>query len=176
MKKYVVILLVCTILFNIIGNLTVFLKIQHSIRKDVKRLIIADTGNELLKDLYLPSTKENQIKMGVQWIHETEFRYGGKMYDVASFSFLGNTIKYRVFNDNNEEQLIDKYLSNSQNSDVANNNPKVKLFKIFTFDGFTNYINHLLIINYYNLSFKVFAYVLALGYKNTLNKPPNFLI
>lgn len=174
MKNVISIILLISLAVNTAGSIFIFKALQSSIRKDIKREIISKIDLTYLEVISLPKGKTKQIRSGVQWIHSREFKFKGKMYDIASFTIRDSTIDYLVFNDTEEELLIDNFLVHPQNRDNFSSNPKLSLLKLFIYDGYIKNFNLTLFSNFKILKFIQHQICIITGYGISLLKPPNF--
>jgi hypothetical protein len=79
---------------------------QYQIRKEIKHRIKDGIPEEDLILLKLPTYLSHRTNSGFQWIHNREFRYQGKMYDVVRRMMYGDTIWYYCLADEKETQLF----------------------------------------------------------------------
>lgn len=92
-----------------IGTTVLFLALRQQVRKEVKAQIkqgIPD--NELTRFAFSHTSPPT----GVQWIHDGEFRFHGKLYDVVRTEQRNDTTLYYCINDH-EEQLLFAHLDTS---------------------------------------------------------------
>ena len=127
MKSIVAVCLVVVFAFNF-GGAYLLLKIeQHQIRKEVKQKIKKGIKKDELTLITVTSQNINEI----EWEHDDEFRYKGKMYDVVYKETHQNTVIYYTLPDKKEHQLIENYLKKINKNHKKNQRQStLKLFKI----------------------------------------------
>lgn len=157
------------------GTFLTFLFVQKIIKKEVKRLIINSLPDDKLKTFVFSSNKIEQKKLGVIWIHNKEFKYNNRMYDIVREEKIDGNIKYIVYDDSKETDLLKTYLESSDSYNLLANNPKLKLIKLFKFDYLPDKIESYLTnfkfketLNYPNLAYHF-------NYKPDLFKPPKII-
>ncbi len=120
MKKFLSILVICTLVFHLFGYFAVFKVMQFNIKKQIKTTIKQGVPENVLHCFRFPTDKNLQKKMGIKWLEKKEFSYKGNMYDVVSKVVDGDFIIYKCVNDTQEKTLfagLDKQVKNSMNKD-----------------------------------------------------------
>lgn len=109
MKKYISIIVLLIILFNIGGYYLCFTVLQLKIRTEIKQAIRNGLKDE---DLILFEISDNS-NPAVHWVEsEKEFSFKGEMFDVVRIKKQQNKKLYYCINDRKEEQLILNYRKN----------------------------------------------------------------
>lgn len=98
--------LLCFLLLQSAGSLVVFKLQQFRIRHEIKQQIKAGVPEEEFVLLKIPRTLEQNPNATFQRIHSREFRYEGKMYDIARSEAHGDTTWYYCIADVKETQLF----------------------------------------------------------------------
>ncbi|MCB0397695.1 MAG: hypothetical protein KDD36_13655 [Flavobacteriales bacterium] len=82
-----------------------FLWLQYQkdqVRHEVKKQLIAGIDPS---ELVLVKCHNDETQQRLRWEHDREFEFKGNMYDVVSFSIIGDTTYYRCWLDSEETQL-----------------------------------------------------------------------
>lgn len=106
MQSLLSVLLLFFLLFQAVGYLFIFTAQQYNIRTEIQQQIKAGvpvTDLVLFKILPTSSKKTHSI---YQWIHESELRYDGNLYDVVCQEVHGDTTWYYCISDEKETQLF----------------------------------------------------------------------
>ncbi len=105
-RKILSILFAGLIIFNLCGYYFVFKCDQISIKSEMKNLISNGSNRSHYTEVIIvnPST-DHDFKL----LDKDEFWYRGKMYDVISARFSGNSVIFRCINDTREEELLARY-------------------------------------------------------------------
>jgi hypothetical protein len=106
MRNVISILLLVLALFQAAGHLIIFKIQQYEICKEIKRQIKAGVPEEVLVLLKIPRTLEAAPNSIFQRIHEREFRYDDKLYDIVRQETHGDTTWYYCLSDEKETQLF----------------------------------------------------------------------
>lgn len=123
MQKLISILLLL-MFFQPAGYLLIFKIQQYQIRKEMKHRIKNGVPEEELTLLKIPQALEEGFNPVFQRIHEREFRYEGKMYDIVRREIYGDTTWYFCVSDEKETVLfanLDELVNRE-----ANQNPRRK--------------------------------------------------
>jgi len=88
------------------GYLLIFKIQQYQIRKEIKQRIKAGVPENELVLLKIPRALEEKPNPVFQRIHEREFRYEGKMYDIVRREIHGDTTWYYCVSDEKETVLF----------------------------------------------------------------------
>jgi len=176
LKRTFSILLILIIIFNFLGAFLTFIFIQKSIKKEVKRFVINNLPDDKLTYFIFPKSEIEQKKLGVIWIHSKEFKYNNRMYDIVRIEKIDDNIKYIVFDDSKETDLVNNYLENSGTNNLLANNPKLKQIKLFKFDHLPdkliNIESNFSIIKNFNLINLEYLF----KFKPDLFKPPKIAV
>ncbi len=100
---FVVLLL---IVYNAAGHAVVFTAIRYTVRQEVKALLKKGVPESDLHVLSIPLSVEHSASSSFQRIHDGEFRYKGRLYDIVRREMRGDTTVYYCINDTAEEQLF----------------------------------------------------------------------
>jgi len=88
------------------GYVLIFKVQQYQIRKEMKHRIKNGVPEEELALLKIPRKLEEESNHVFQRIHEREFRYEGKMYDIVRQEQYGDTTWYYCVSDEKETVLF----------------------------------------------------------------------
>lgn len=134
LKKIYPIILLILFIGPILGYF-IYLNIQKQlVRENIKAEIL---GGIELDNLVTFTLDVKEIKSKFRWIHEHEFEYQGKFYDVVKTEISGSKVIFHCFPDDKESQLqkeIDKLISQAlgkNNKDKKNQQELQNLFKLF---------------------------------------------
>ncbi len=117
MKKTISILFVLALFLPFTGTYLWIKHKQKTIRKQIKKEIIAGIDkNELI---FLKFSK-NEIYSVLKWKHSKEFEYNNQMYDIVEKTLTKDSVFYLCWWDNEETQL-NKQLVNAVNISIGNN-------------------------------------------------------
>ncbi|HTX88144.1 MAG TPA: hypothetical protein VMC08_04080 [Bacteroidales bacterium] len=94
--------LVFLLLFNLSGYYFIFSYNRMLVRSQMRATIRSGESQDQEETLVIPVSE-------VRWIDQKEFSYRGKLYDVVSCSFSGNTVTIKCINDRKEESLYSRY-------------------------------------------------------------------
>lgn len=132
LKKILAILFLSIFLYNTIGYLVVFKKIQYGIKKEIKTRIKNKLDEKDLVLIKYPSHPDKAQRKLFHWKEENEFLYDGNMYDVVRKYSIHDTTYYYCINDTKEKDLfgnLDVQVGQNMASSAMANN-LVKLFKL----------------------------------------------
>lgn len=167
--------MIIIIIFNFLGAFLTFIFIQKSIKKEVKRFVINNLPDDKLTYFIFPKSEIEQKKLGVIWIHSKEFKYNNRMYDIVRIEKIDDNIKFVVFDDSKETDLVNIYLENTGTNNLLANNPKLKQIKLFKFDHLPdkliNIESNFSIIKNFNLINLEYLF----NFKPDLFKPPKIV-
>lgn len=112
-------------LYNAAGYTVVFTALRHAVQKEVKAMLKRGVPESDLHVLVIPQSVERDPQSSFRRIHDGEFRYRGRMYDIVRKDIRGDTTVYYCINDIEEEQLFarldDHVRSHLPNSAAAGN-------------------------------------------------------
>ncbi|HRP01944.1 MAG TPA: hypothetical protein PLE30_04775 [Candidatus Kapabacteria bacterium] len=168
-------MLILFFVFNLFGGLLSFVILQKKHQKDVKREIINLLSDSELVTFIFPKDTKEQKKTGIVWIHSQEFRYKNKMYDIVRKSTIGDSIKYIVYYDKKETNLISAFINSFDSDESKKRNSRLsnlKLFKLdYIQDSFVKIEPTYKIIQYYN------DFIINYSFLNIkiIFKPPCFI-
>jgi hypothetical protein len=135
LKKTISILLIFGLTFNLFGALIIYELVEMKIHEDAEELSeknISDSSVILLS-FNINSLKNNKQ---FEWTRkDKEFRFRGKLYDIAKIVKEKGTVKYFCVNDKDEESLQKDY--GDFDKQTGNKNNFVK--EIFDKQNNTNY-------------------------------------
>jgi hypothetical protein len=118
MRKYLSMITVCLILFNLGGYYVRFGIMQFSIHQEIKQTIRKNLKDSELT-LIVVSDRE---KSDIRWIENgKEFSLNGEMYDVVRIKIQNGKTSYYCINDVKEEELITSYKKNHKNRESDKN-------------------------------------------------------
>lgn len=101
------------------AHYSALIQLKQQIRHEVKNHLIHSVSK---KELVLLKFSPQEHQSELSWEHSKEFEYKGQMYDVVQKFFLGDTIAYYCWWDN-EETRLNKELSGIVNL-LFGNSPK----------------------------------------------------
>lgn len=119
------------VLFDMLGTPLMFYLIQRGIKKEMKRLVLAQIPNEKLTVIDMPAGLSDQTRAGFVWIEPHEFTYKGKMYDIVRSVSSGDSVRYFCVNDTDEEKLIETYAKQTKQKKPASTPATSILISIF---------------------------------------------
>ncbi len=105
-RKILSILFAGLIIFNLCGYYFVFKCDQISIKSEMKNLISNGSNRSHYTEVIIVNPS---IDKDFKMLDKDEFSYRGRMYDVISTRFSGNSVIFTCLNDTREEQLIARY-------------------------------------------------------------------
>ena len=94
------------LVYNSAGHAIVFTALRYTVRQEIKALLKQGVPEGELHVLIIPKSVEFDPNSSFQRIHEGEFRYEGKMYDIVRRELRGDTTVYYCVNDVQEEKLF----------------------------------------------------------------------
>jgi hypothetical protein len=131
LKKSVAVFLVFIFFYNISGYYLAFNFCQTRIKNFVQSQIKEMDSEDLILIVLSPLEKNN-----IQWENNDEFRFKGKMYDVAFRKQENNKFYLYCYNDLREEHLftsLKKHIKNHIDNSAAQKNSKTILKSAVSF-------------------------------------------
>lgn len=122
MKRFVALIFLFLYLYNFVGYLAVFNVLQHRVKKEVKRMLMASVPETELIHLSFASAVVFAEDSPVQWLEPMEFRYRGGMYDVVRMTVRSDTTIICALRDDQEERLfadLDSHVQRHMGSSAA---------------------------------------------------------
>ena len=107
-------LFIMALLFNTSGAYLLFSVYRAQVRKEIKKQIKQSVPADQLHYLTFDLQEVEDGSSGIRWIHDAEFVYKGKMYDIVSKATENGKITYACINDHQEEKLFE-HLSSLEN-------------------------------------------------------------
>lgn len=111
MRRYVSFILILVVAANTTLPLLGFTLAQKAIRKEMKRFILGKIPENNLELIQIQLIELQKGRSGLKFIHDFEFRYNNKMYDIVSKDTSNGVVSFHVVNDTLEERLIEKFSS-----------------------------------------------------------------
>jgi hypothetical protein len=131
MKNTFAVLFLTIMLYNIVGNYSLFLLERIKIKQEVKQRIKREIPQEELTVL----TFDKQSYKKIDWVERNEFRYNGSLYDVVNnqIDSDGNVSIY-VINDEKEKELYALFEQqvDENDSDTETNKNNTKLLELLS--------------------------------------------
>ncbi len=122
MKKCVSILILALMLYNIMGYYLAYLAMVQQTKEEMRETL---TDNDETQDLIVvkvPYVNGKIEEKDFELIDEDEFRYEGKMYDIARTEIKDNAIYFYCLNDKKEDAIdlaLVKHIQNNVNDNSA---------------------------------------------------------
>lgn len=145
MRKLTSLILLVVFLFMSDGYDIYFRYMQYTINTEIGKVIEGGVKDKDLTVIVVPLNNEREIK----WIKKgKEFKYKGKMYDVAKVEIKGINKYYYCINDTKELQLLSDFAKhNNRKNDIFLKQKKPIQHKYFQKEfslnaGFYNLLNN----------------------------------
>ena len=134
MKKALSLLLLTIFMYNLIGYTAVVYYSQKDLKRRIKENIFT-----FLKDSELEVFSINQSEPfpeNFNFIDEHEFSFKGKLYDIVRQSTSDDTVFLYCINDENEEEIIEKYKEFIEDNldELAEDKSELNCFKLINLE------------------------------------------
>ncbi len=165
-------IILLALVFDIGGQLALFLKLRRDVQKKVKRLILQNIPQS---ELEVFSSEIGKSIKGAVWVHSGEFRFNDEMYDVVKRDTSQQTITYYCVCDKDETRIIKQYskLVSVKLNDLSINFSKIPIFiiELYFVRNFAMIIDNYYVYNYFRDKSNT-----LFGYVQNSNPPPKLII
>ena len=147
MKRILAIFFISFLILNTFGTIGYYYFNRSNIRASMKSLMKSNIPKDKIEVLKIAKNSKY-----FQRIHNKEFRYRGKMYDIIREVVLKEYTKYYCINDEKEEQLMKSYSKFFEDSSDGMTTVKYsgKIFKNFFVPFYLEKDNPIMIRNLNN--------------------------
>ena len=121
MKKFVSILVLALMLYNIMGYYLAYLAMVQDTKHEMKEAVKENDEDEGLVVIKLPYKDGKIREKDFELVDEDEFMYRGQMFDIARTEIKDNVIYFYCLNDKKEDTLNSALVNHIQNNTTGNN-------------------------------------------------------
>lgn len=109
---------------------------SNLIKKQMKRYALSKTDNADLERIAVPKEALYKRWRDFRTVHEREFRFDGRLYDIVRTDTTRDSIIFHAINDRDEEELIKRFALRDDKTDPArpDKNAAMNGIKLFGFD------------------------------------------
>ena len=135
MNRGLALMLLCLLLVQPAGPLILFGVQRHVAKREIRQRLKADIPDSRLLRIEIPLEMEQRPNTRFKRLHEKEFRFDGRMYDVVRAMRYGDTTCYMCIEDEKETSLfagLDVLIRNEMNRNSRSQKMQADVSRLFS--------------------------------------------